>query len=157
VAILVADGCDEGIVRTIYEALLSDGAVPRLIGANMGMVKGAGGGTLDVEVSLEATPAVLYDAVVVPAGAAAASSLAGHALALEFVRLQYRHLKPLLVVDDGTQLLAAADIPATLPDGTHDRGIIGTEPGDLTGALAAFRQVLASHRIWERDSDNPKV
>jgi len=157
VAILVADGCDEGIVRTIYEALLSDGAVPRLIGTNMGMVKGAGGGTLDVEVSLEATPAVLHDAVVVPAGAAAAASLAGHALALEFVRLQYRHLKPLLVVDDGTQLLAAAGIPATLPDGTHDRGIIGTEPGDLTGALAAFRQVLASHRIWERDSDNPKV
>jgi catalase len=157
VAILVADGTDEASVRTIYDALLADGAVPRVVGPNMGLVKGAGGGTLDVEVSLEAMPAVLYDAVVVPAGAQAAATLADNAIALEFVRLQHRHLKPILVVDDGTALLAAAGIPATLPDGTHDRGVIGTELADLSGALAAFRDALAGHRIWERDSDNPKV
>jgi len=106
---------------------------------------------------LEATPAVLYDAVVIPDGAQAGATLAGDALALEFVRLQYRHLKPLLVVGDGTQLLAAAGIPATLPDGSRDRGVIGTEAADLSGALAAFREVLAGHRVWERDSDQPKV
>jgi hypothetical protein len=56
-----------------------------------------------------------------------------------------------------TQLLAAAGIPATLPDGSHDRGVIGTEPADLSGALAAFREALAMHRVWERESDPPKV
>jgi catalase len=157
VAILVADGTDEASVRTIYDALLAEGAVPRVVGPNMGLVKGAGGGTLDVEVSLEAMPAVLYDAVVIPAGGQAATALADNAIALEFVRLQHRHLKPILVVDDGTALLAAAGIPASLPDGTPDRGVIGTELADLSGALAAFREALAGHRIWERDSDNPKV
>ena len=157
IAVLVADGTDETSVRAIYDALLADGAVPRVVGPYMGMVKGVGGGALDVEVSLEAMPSVLYDAVVIPDGAQAAAMLANSGIALEFVRLQHRHLKPILVVGDGTALLAAADIPATLPDGTHDRGVIGTEPADLSGALAAFRDVLAGHRVWERDSDNPKV
>ena len=157
VAILVADGTDEASVRSMYDALLAEGAVPRVVGPNMGLVKGAGGGTLDVEVSLEAMPAVLYDAVVIPAGGQAGATLAANAIALEFVRLQHRHLKPILVVDDGTALLAAAGIPATLPDGTPDRGVIGTALADLSGALAAFREALAGHRIWERDSDNPKV
>jgi catalase len=157
VAILVADGSDETSVAGIRSALEAEGAVVGVIGPALGQVKGMDGGTLELDASLETAPAVLYDAVAIPDGAQAGATLSANALALEFVRLQYRHLKPLLVVGDGTRLLAAAGIPAALPDGSPDRGVIGTEPADLSGALAAFRQVLAAHRVWERDSDMPKV
>ncbi len=157
VAILVANGTDIDGVRAIYSSLLADGAVPRIVSSKLGKVSGANGGTLDVEITLEAGPAVIYDAVVVPGGEQAAATLEMDAHALEFVRLQYRHCKPIMVVDSGAQLLAKADIPANLPDGTPDPGIIGAEPADAGAALAAFKQAIAQHRVWVRETDPPMV
>jgi catalase len=157
VAILVGNGTDADSVRKLYASLLADGAVPRVTGSNMGKVTGASGGTLDVEISLEAGPAVIYDAMIVPDGEQAVQALCRDAHALEFVRLQYRHCKPIMVVGAGAQLLAKADIPSQLPDGTPDRGIIGTEPEDIDAALGAFKQALAGHRIFERETDPPMV
>jgi catalase len=156
VAILVADGVDVAGVRTIYASLLADGAVPRIVSSRLGQV-GSGGSALDVEITLEAGPAVIYDAVVIPAGEQSAQTLATDANALEFVRLQYRHCKPIMVVDAGGQLLAKAGIPATLRDGSPDPGIIGAQPVDAAAALAAFKEALARHRVWERESDPPAV
>jgi catalase len=131
--------------------------VPRIVGSKLGKVQGCHGGTLDVEITLEAGPSVIYDAMIVPAGEQAAQALSMDANALEFVRLQYRHCKPIMVVDAGAQLLAKADIPANLPDGSPDPGIIGAEPADVAAALAAFKTVLAGHRVWLRETDPPMV
>ncbi|WUR12300.1 catalase [[Empedobacter] haloabium] len=157
VAILVANGSDVEGARAIYASLLADGAVPRIVGSRLGKVAGCHGGTLDVEITLEAGPSVIYDAMIVPAGEQAAQALSMDANALEFVRLQYRHCKPIMVVDAGAQLLAKADIPANLPDGSPDPGIIGAEPADVSAALAAFKTVLAGHRVWQRETDPPMV
>ncbi|GGY55348.1 catalase [Pseudoduganella albidiflava] len=157
VAILVADGVDVAGVRTIYESLLADGAVPRVVSSRLGQVTGADSATLDVEITLEAGPAVIYDAVVVPAGEQCAQTLAADANALDFLRQQYRHCKPIMVVDAGAQLLAKAGIPAALRDGSPDPGIIGAQPVDAAAALAAFKEALAQHRVWVRESDPPAV
>ncbi|HEX8603064.1 MAG TPA: catalase, partial [Pseudoduganella sp.] len=157
VAILVADGVDAEGVRAIYASLLADGAVPRVVSSRLGQVNAANGATLDAEITLEAGPSVIYDAVVIPAGEQSALALAADANALEFVRLQYRHCKPIMVVDAGAQLLVKAGIPATLRDGSPDPGIIGTQPIDAAAALAAFKAVLAEHRVWARESDPPAV
>jgi len=157
VAILVGEDTDVDSVRTLYASLLADGAVPRVTGSKMGKVNAASGPGLDVEISLEAGPAVIYDAMIVPDGEQAAQALGRDAHALEFVRLQYRHCKPIMVIGAGAQLLAKADIPAKLPDGSADRGIIGAEPADMEAALAAFKEALAGHRIFERETDPPLV
>ena len=157
VAILVANGSDVEAARTIYASLLADGAVPRIVSSKLGKIAGCNGGTLDVEITLEAGPSVIYDAMIVPPGDQAAQALSKDAHALEFTRLQYRHCKPIMVVDAGAQLLAKADIPSNLPDGTPDPGIIGAEPNDLTPALAAFKDVLAAHRVFQRETDPPMV
>jgi len=157
VAILVADGVDAAGVRAIYASLLAGGAVPRIVAGMLGKVKADKGDALDAEISIEAGPPVLYDAVVVPDGAQAAKKLSGDANALDFVRQQYRHGKPILVVGDGTALLAKAGIPATLPDGAPDPAIVGAEPAKLDAALDAFKLALAAHRTWERETDPPRV
>jgi len=157
VAILVANGSDGAMVKTIYSALLADGAVPRLVSSKLGKVKTVDGGQLDVEISLEAGPSVLYDAVIVPDGAAAAQQLSRDAHAQDFVREQYRHCKPIMVVGEGTALLAASSVPAALPDGGADPALIGTEAGDLAAALDAFKAALAGHRSFARETDPPLV
>ncbi len=157
VAVLVAAGVDGAMVQTVYASLLADGAVPRLVGSQLGKVTASDGSTLDVEISLEAGPSVLYDAVVVPDGAEAANAWTLDAHALDFARDQYRHCKPMLVIGSGTVLLEKAGIPATLPDGSADPALIGTNSDTLEQALVAFKSALAKHRAFERETNPPRV
>jgi catalase len=157
VAIAVADGVDGAIVRQIYASLLKDGAQPRLVGQHLGEVRAVGDKPLDVEVTFEATPSVMYDAVVLPPGEAASAGLARNGRVLEFLRDQYRHDKPFLVLGAGRQLVAAAGIPVALPNGEPDPGLIVADPGGLNAALAAFKTALARHKVYVRETDPPRV
>jgi catalase len=157
VAILVAPGVDGAMARSIYASLLADGAVPRLVGSQLGKVKSLSDSMLDVEITLEAGPSVLYDALVVPDGEEAVEALCHDAHALDFVREQYRHCKPILVVGAGASILRSAEIPPTLPDGSVDVALVGAKPGSLPQALAAFKTALAAHRSFARETDPPRV
>jgi catalase len=157
VAILVAPGVDGAMVRTLYGSLLEDGAVPRLVGSQLGKVATHDGAMLDIEISLEAGPSVLYDAVIVPDGAKAVETLGRDGHALEFVRDQYRHCKPILALGAGTSLLQKANIPQALPDDSADPGLIGAESGALQQALDAFKEALAGHRSFARETEPPRV
>jgi catalase len=157
VAILVAPGVAGDLVQAMYASLVEDGAVPRLVGSKLGKVATAEGGTLDVEISLEAGPSVMYDAVILPDGEDAIEAIGRDAHAIDFVKEQYRHCKPILVVGAGAELLVKANIPATLPDGSTDAALIGAERASLTKGLAAFKSALARHREFARETDPPLV
>ena len=60
---------------------------------------------------LEAAPSALYDAVLVADGADAVQHLKGDGHALEFMRDQYRHCKPICVMGAAGGLLKTAGIP----------------------------------------------
>jgi len=151
VAILVANGVDGKNVREIYSSLLKDGAVPRLVGNMLGKVKTSAGDPLDVEISLEAGPSVMYDAVIVPDGDKSSELLARNAHAIDFLREQYRHCKPILALGGGADLLTKAMIPATLPDGSDDPALL------IDASLDAFKEALAGHRSFARETDPPSV
>ena len=157
VAILVADGVDGVVARIVYAALLKAGAQPRFVGERLGEARSIDGEPLDVEVTFEATPSVMYDAVVIPPGEALTLRLARDGRVLEFLRDQFRHDKPFLVVGAGRSLLSAAGIPVLLPDGAPDPGIAFAEAGGLAEALAAFEAALARHKVYARETDPPRV
>ena len=149
VAVLAAHGVEAASLMAVYSELLEAGAVPRVVAPQLGRLTTLDGTPLHAEISIEAGPAVLYDAVIVADGAASAARLMTDAGALEFVRLQYRHCKPLLALGDGAQLLARAGLPAQ--DGAAD-GALWCAAGDgVQPALAAFRTALAGHRNFERE------
>jgi len=157
VAIAVAAGVDAAAVRQIYASLLKDGAQPRVVGQHLGEVAAVSGRPLDVEVTFEATPSVMYDAVVLPPGEASAAALARDGRVLEFLRDQYRHDKPFLVLGAGRQLVAAAGLPAALPNGEPDPGLVIADPANLNAALAAFKAAIARHKTYVRETDPPRV
>ncbi len=82
----------------LHGALAERGAVPRFVGAALGQVQTAAGDAIDVEISLETGPSVLWDAVVLPDGEDAIKELSQLGQAMEFVKDQYRHCKPILAL-----------------------------------------------------------
>ena len=163
VAILVADGIDDGPLRAVAERLTAAGAVPRFLAPRLGSVTTSSRGTLEADAPIHAAPAVLFDAVVIPSGAAAVEKLAADGRVLEFIKDQYRHCKPLFSLDGDAALMRKAGIPETLPDGGADPGIIlapagpGSAAKKIGGAIDRFMTALAKHRHFERETDPPRV
>jgi len=157
VAILVADGVDGAGAAKLHQALLAQGAVPRFVGIKLGQVRTLDGDALDVEISLETAPSVLWDAAIVPDGKAAADELSLRGHALEFLKDQYRHCKPILVLGAARSLLDAASIPAELPSGGSDPGLLQFDGKQLNAAIPAFVDALTQHRHFQRETDPPRV
>jgi catalase len=124
VAIVVADGCDGNAVTEIADRLTDEGAVPRFVSTTLGAVQPATGDEIEIDVSLEAAPAVLYDALVLSNGADAVTTLRGDGRTLEFIKDQYRHCKPILALGESDQFLELCGIKTTLPNGDPDTGVI---------------------------------
>jgi catalase len=151
VALLVADGIDGESLRAAHQALAGQGAAPRFVGARLGRVQPSSGDPIHVEVTLETAPSATWDAVVVPGNDA---SLADYGQVLEFLKDQYRHCKPMLFLDGASRTMEACRLPATLPDGRADGGIVA---GNGDSGVSAFIAALGKHRWYERETDPPRV
>jgi catalase len=157
VAILLADGVAGETATAMHEALSAQGAVPRFLGVKLGRVQSTAGAAIEIEVSMEAAPSVVWDAMIIPDGDAAAAALAQSGHAMEFVKDQYRHCKPILMLGAAATLLAKAGIPPQLASGAADAGLLQYEGNDTDRALAAFIEALSKHRHFERETDPPRV
>jgi len=155
VAILIAEGVDAAGVTAIQTALLQEGAVPRLVSLRVGRVRTAGGDMLEADASMENTPAVLFDGLVLADGEAAIDRLANSGQAAEFIQNQYRHCKTILALGDARQLLEAQGIDGLLADGTPDPGVLMAD--ESAEGATRFVAALARHRHFERETDPPVV
>jgi catalase len=155
VAILIADGCNATALTALADRLTNEGAVARFVATALGSVQPAEGDAIEVDVSLEAAPAVLYDALVLSDGAEAVNALRADGRVLEFVKDQYRHCKPILALGTGEQLLEACGISTMLPSGQADCGLIVAS--DASAAGDAFIAAIAKHRHFARETDPPRV
>jgi catalase len=153
IALLVANGIVAAPLEDLHRKLADEGAVPRFVGVRLGTVRGADGTDIDVEVTLETAPSVLFDAVVVPDGDDGIRELAGVGHAVEFLKDQYRHCKTILAIGAGERLLDAARIPAA--DTREDPGILRLP--NAARAAAPFITAVAKHRHFDRQTDPPLI
>lgn len=159
VALLVAPGVHVASLASLHAQLIEHGAVPRYVGVRFGTCTEddaeAGEDGIAIEVTLETTPAVLYDAVVVPDGRRGIEQLAEAGHALEFLRDMYRHCKPLLALGAGGELLARAGLYTA--QAAPPPGVLLFEAAACEEAGAAFAAALAQHRYYDRERDPPDV
>ncbi|MEO7464026.1 MAG: catalase, partial [Nitrosospira sp.] len=104
VAILVADGVDGVAAKALKTGLAAEGAVGRFVGIRLGAVQSSRGDEIEVDVTFESMPAVFFDALAVPGGHEDSNNLTGVGQALEFIKDQYRHCKPILALGLGKNL-----------------------------------------------------
>ncbi|MDP2390773.1 MAG: catalase-related domain-containing protein, partial [Acidobacteriota bacterium] len=156
VAILVADGVNGDKAKAIADRLMADGAVPVFVAPRLGAVASSGT-PIQADASLEVAPSVIFDAMVLADGDGSAAILAADGRALEFLKDQYRHCKPIMVLAGALPVFDKAGIPRALPTGKPDSGLIiaagdaGEPPTD------AFIRALAAHRHFDRETDPPLV
>jgi catalase len=147
IAILMAPGLEGGSVKETEAALVKAGAVVRKLAARLGPVPVEGDGeAIEPDATLETMPSVLFDAVVVPDGQEAAKNLALLGHALEFIKDQYRHCKPILMLGTGRTVVEGAGV------------LVGKgEDWALARDVKAFVKAAGRHRNWDRAQDPPLV
>jgi len=156
IAILVAAGVIGSSVTAVQAALLEAGAVPKVIAPRLGRVETADGVDLQADGSLENSPPVLFDAMVLVDGEAGNERLGQLGQAMEFVVNQYRHCKTILALGASEALLSLAGVPLTLPSGDPDPGVIAGIDGVDEG-IATFIEAVGKHRHPLREVDPPPI
>ena len=63
----------------------------------------------------------------------------------------------LLAAGSGVELLVSAWVAIDLPDDSEDPGLIVVDAADSEAGLEAFKDMLAGHRVYARESDPPRV
>jgi catalase len=157
VAILVADGMQGAPIAKALEALSEAGAVTRLVSTRLGFVTDADGTRFEIDATLENTPAVLFDALVLPDGADAVEALSKDGHTLEFLKDQYRHCKSIWVLGESAKLLRKAGIFEVLPTGEPDPGLFLTPAAAAENAMPKFIAAIGKHRHLQRDNDPPLI
>ena len=157
VAILVADGVHGASIVAVQTALTAVGAVACIVAPRLGPVKTADGESVEGTGTLENSPPVLFDALVLPDGGDGVTLLAGYGQTLEFVTNQYRHGKTILALGASKALLDKAGIATTLASGRPDPGILLADVDTLDDGAEAFIAAAGKHRHPARETDPPRI
>ncbi|HSD37688.1 MAG TPA: catalase [Rhodocyclaceae bacterium] len=157
VAILIADGVHGASIRAIEAALTAAGAEACLIAPRLGAVTSVDGKPLAASGTLENSPPVVFDALVLPDGDDGVALLGWHGQTQEFITNQYRHGKTILALGAAKTLLDKAAIAASLPSGAPDPGIVLASLDTLGDSIATFIAATGKHRHPERETDPPQV
>ncbi|GGX06299.1 catalase [Pigmentiphaga litoralis] len=157
IAILVANGVEATSVQALQSALVDAGAVPLLVAPRLGKVTAADGTILEAQASMENTPPVLFDAMVLPDGEDAVALLARIGYTDEFIKNQYRHCKTILVLGASAKLTEKMGINPTLPTGETDPGLLFADASGIEAAAQQFIDAVSQHRHPARDMDPPLI
>jgi catalase len=154
VAILVAPGVHKASIVAVHAALLAEGAVAHFVGPRVGKFVADDGGEIEANKSMENSPSVLFDALVLPDGEQAIDMLAKDGHTMEYIKDQFRHCKTILALGAGRSLLEKAGVMAVAE---NDPGILVVDIEEAEDAASKFVAAIALHRHTARDSDPPKI
>ncbi len=156
IALLVAPGVEGKSIMAVHAALVDAGAVPTLIGPRLGAVKTADGVPLQATASLENSPPVLFDALLLPDGEAGVSALQALGHVNEFIVNQYRHCKTILALGASQRLLLDAGISVDTGRNS-DTGLLLSGGRDIKAVTQQFIKAVGLHRHPARELMPPAV
>ncbi len=154
IAVLVEEGVHHASLVSLYNLLSVAGAVVHFVGPRVGTFVSDSGAKIEADKSMENSPGVLFDALVLPDGSKAVEALATNGDTMEFVKDIFRHCKTILALGAGRDLLKMAGIE---PGKDKDMGLLLAESTNTIQIAPTFIDAIAAHRHLFRDSDPPKI
>ena len=152
VAMLVADGVDGKSISAVQAALLAAGAKVHLIAPRLGRVTPSSGEPFDATGTLENSPPVLFDGLVLPDGAAGVKLLGSRVEVMDFISNQYRHGKTILALGAAKALLDKTSVEVMMKNGERDPSILTGDSAKAEQAIKGFITALGKHRHAEREA-----
>jgi catalase len=140
VGVLLASGFNLKLKNALVVAIKKEGATPALIAPKVGGVTDSQGTKHPAQMALSGSPSVLFDAVVVLAGAEGDKALSGNPDALGFLMDACRHLKAIGL--SGVQGLAAK---------THVADAAGVTDFGSAKDVQKFLDLAREGKVWERE------
>jgi catalase len=153
IAILAADGVDGKQIAELKTQLAGEGAIVEVIARFAGMIAASNGKEIAVDRPAPNAPSVIYDAVVVPGGKGA-EVLAQLGLAVHFVSEMFVHCKAIGAIDEGVELLEAAQIDPPEESGVTEMGVVTGSGANLKAFIAEFVKAVAMHRHFDREIES---
>lgn len=153
IAVLMAPGAELGAFKVVQQALLDAGATTKVVAAHLGTVASSSGQQVPVDHTFTTMPSVMFDAVLVPGGAASAQALLKDGAASHFVLEAFKHCKALCLIGESAEILRRAGLlpeDAPPPPGV----VVGTnEPTARVQLAQDFIAAIGKHRHWLRAVD----
>jgi catalase len=153
IAVLLGGSADMGKADTVEMSLRNAGATVCFLGTRLGRPRGMGDMDPRPTATLDSSPSVLFDAMVILGSTKVARPLATVPAAVDFVQEQYRHCKTILLLDEGKEVLERAGASSLLGNDTPDAGVVAVKDDNLTEALDLFIEAVGKHRHYARASD----
>ena len=139
--ILITDGFDAELLASLRAALEKAGAKVDLIAPKIGGAMGTDGVTLEPDHTIPGGPSVFFDTVVLLPSTAGCERLLTEAVAVNWVRDAFAHLKVIGFVPEAQALLDAASV-------VTDDGVV---PLKGKTNLKAYIQTAQGGRRWDRE------
>ncbi|MEX0608091.1 MAG: catalase [Balneolaceae bacterium] len=150
VAILAADGVDDGAISKMKLALKEKNVMANIIAPKSGSITSASGESIKVDKSFLTTSSVLFDAVYIPGGSKSIKMLSNQADAIHFINEAFKHFKPIAAneeaVDFFNQTTAGNHFESSDEKEAAEQGVI------LNGTPDEFIDAISRHRFWHRKS-----
>ena len=156
VAILASHGVDGNNLTELYDAILSQGGVPRVLSTTLGQLKTSQGKLVNVEATIETMPSVLFDAMAIPDGKESFDNLLIDGRTLEFIRDQYRHCKPILMTKDAKDALIKFNVAKKTETEIPDPSLI-VSGDNFSKSVEKFIKVLGGPRDLSRETTPPSI
>jgi catalase len=137
IGILITDGSDITVIHRVKKAAITAGANVKIVGPKIGGAKVSDGSMLHVDGQLAGTPSTIFDAVAIILSLEGAKTLSMEAVAIDFIRDAYGHLKAIGVDMGGEILVKNAYIHV-------DAGVLNLSDIDAFISTAKTRQ-------WDRE------
>jgi catalase len=117
VGVLVTDGVDIGILKSLKAAVKEEGALLEVVAPQVGGVEASDGSWVEAKQKIDGGPSVLYDAVALVPSKDGAALLAQEASARDFVADAFAHMKFVGYVESALPLFEKAGVPKSLDGG----------------------------------------